>query len=520
MRRNLRWTLGALALLIVVLVVAVRAIDEPLRRRVESGMNQALKGYKVELGKLHFNPIGFSIDLVDWAIVQEDNPDPPVAFVPKLHASLQWGELVRGHVVADFRIDRPKVNLDFRHVKKEAEDKTPVKERGWQEAARAIYPFKVNVLRVEDGEVTYTEKGPLQPVHLTGVRFTASNIRNVRSRAQTYPSEIHLAATLQDTAQIRVDGNADFLAEPHAGVKTMFDLEGLGLAYLQPILHHWDVTVRSGTLSAKGEVEYAPTAKAVVLSDASLDRADLEYVKRRETQGTPTEQATTAATKVTQQPSVLVKAEQARVERSRVSYVDETADPPYRLFLTDLDLTVKNFSNLRTPDSEAVGTVDLRAKFQGSGDTQVHAIFRPKEDGTDFDIALRIENTDMRAMNDLWLAYGKFDVAQGRFSLFTEISVRDGQMDGYVKPIFDELKIGSPDNERKGVGQKIYEGILGGVATILKNPPRKEVATETRLSGRLDNPQTSIWQVFTGLIQNAFFKAILPGLKGQSPAAR
>ena len=519
MRGRMRWGLGALALLLIVLFVAVRGMDEPLRRRVESGMNQALKGYRVTLGKLHFHPIGFSIDLVDWEIVQEANPDPPVAFVPKLHASLQWGELVRGHVVADFRIDRPKVNLDLRHVKKEAEDKTPVKDRGWQEAARAIYPFKVNLVRVVDGEVTYAEEGPLEPVHVTGLEFTASNIRNVRSRAQTYPSQIHLAGIVQGTAKLRVDGHADFLAEPHAGVKAEFDLDGLGLSYLQPILHHWDVTVKKGTLSAKGQVEYAPAAKAVVLSDASIDGADLEYVKRRSSQPAPAEHAAKAATKITQQPSVLIKAEQARIERSKVTYVDETTDPPYRLFLENLAMTVKNFSNLRTADSDAVGTMDLQARFMGSGDTKVHAVFRPKENRTDFEVALRIENADMRAMNDLWMAYGKFDVAAGRFSLFTELAVRDGQVDGYVKPVFDELKVGSPD-ERKGVGQKIYEGILGGVASVLKNPPRREVATETKISGRLDNPRTSVWQVFTGLVRNAFFDAILPGLKGQTAAAR
>jgi hypothetical protein len=45
----------------------------------------------------------------------------------------------------------------------------------------------------------------------------------------------------------------------------------------------------------------------------------------------------------------------------------------------------------------------------------------------------------------------------------------------------------------------------------MKNDPRKEVATEIDISGRLDNPNTSTLQAIVGLIQNAFFKAILPG---------
>jgi hypothetical protein len=37
------------------------------------------------------------------------------------------------------------------------------------------------------------------------------------------------------------------------------------------------------------------------------------------------------------------------------------------------------------------------------------------------------------------------------------------------------------------------------------------VATRVELSGRLDNPNTSTLAAVTGLVQNAFFKAILPG---------
>ena len=45
----------------------------------------------------------------------------------------------------------------------------------------------------------------------------------------------------------------------------------------------------------------------------------------------------------------------------------------------------------------------------------------------------------------------------------------------------------------------------------MKNVPRKEVATEVDISGRLDNPKTSTFQAIVKLIQNAFIKAILPG---------
>jgi hypothetical protein len=43
------------------------------------------------------------------------------------------------------------------------------------------------------------------------------------------------------------------------------------------------------------------------------------------------------------------------------------------------------------------------------------ATFRPETSGPDFDVDLKIENTDMRSMNDILRTYGKCDVAAGRF---------------------------------------------------------------------------------------------------------
>jgi hypothetical protein len=518
MRRIWWWFVGAIALLAVVVVVGSRLVDEPLRRRIESGMNAALKGYKVRIGKVRFHPVGFSLDLMDGVIIQEANPDPPVANVPQLHASVEWLALLHGHLVADFRFDRPALHIDLRHAQQEAKEKVPVHERGWQEAALAAYPLKINLLRIVDGDITYAEKGPLEPIHLAGLDFRAGNIRNARSRSGEYPSDIHLHSKLQDRATLGVEGHADFFAIPQAAIKVNFDVNGVEIAWLEPILHHYDVDVRRGTLATRGEVEYGPNVQNVVVSEATVDSADVQYRKRRPGQPTAGEKAAQTAAKMTQEPPMAVHVERVKIGKSTLAYANETTDPAYHLFVTDCDLTLTNFSNVRGIDPNGPpGKVDGHARFMGSGPTSVQATFHPREDRTDFTIGLRIENTDMRTMNDLWRAYGSFEVEQGAFSLYSELAVEQGRVDGYVKPLITEFKVAGPkENEEAGVGKRIYHGIVGGVATVLKNPPRDQIATETRLSGPLENPKTSILQVLGGLVQNAFFKAILPGLKGRA----
>ncbi len=148
----------------------------------------------------------------------------------------------------------------------------------------------------------------------------------------------------------------------------------------------------------------------------------------------------------------------------------------------------------------------------GSGASTVGITFRPEKHGPDFDLAVRIEPTPMSSMNNLWRAYGNFDVVAGSFSFYTELKVKNDAISGYVKPLFQDINVyDSRQDKKKGFFHKIYEGLLGGISWLLENRSNDQVATVTTVSGRLENPQTNIWETLVGLVQNAFFKAILPG---------
>src|SRR5690606_3653989 len=103
-------------------------------------------------------------------------------------------------------------------------------------------------------------------------------------------------------------------------------------------------------------------------------------------------------------------------------------------------------------------------------------------------------DVDLRTLNDLLRSRGGFDVNAGNFSLFSEIAVREGRVDGYVKPLFANLDVyDRRQDSDKNIFQQAYEGIVGGIGTLLENQPRDEVATRTDLSGRIENPETSVW---------------------------
>ena len=130
------------------------------------------------------------------------------------------------------------------------------------------------------------------------------------------------------------------------------------------------------------------------------------------------------------------------------------------------------------------------------------------------DLAVRIEDTELPAMNAVLQAHGGFDVAAGRFSVYTELHVRDGRVQGYVKPLFVDVDVyDSRQEAADSPVHRLYEGVIGGIATIMRNQPRDQVATRTDLSGQLDDPRADTIEIVLQLVRNAFFKAILPGLE-------
>ena len=512
-RRRWRWwAAGAVALLLLLVLFRARLVDEPVRRRVEAGMNEALDGYSVRIGKLRLHPLGLGVDLSDVVVVQDAFPDPPVATIPELDASVHWRAMLRAKLVADFELKEPKLHVDLRNAKKEITDEKNVADRGWQEAAFKIYPLKINELKITDGSITYIEPGPREPVRLTHVYFTAENIRNVRSREGEYPSEVHLSAWLQDTARLQADGHADFLAIPRTAVKADFQMRDLDLRNVAPVAKHAGADVRGGRMSAWGAVEYATKKSTLDLTDVRVTGADVTYVKSAPQQATLSDAVTVGAAKVTQQPATEVRAERIVIDKSTLGYRDETRTPPYRVYLADTRVEMTDFTNVERRNGDDPSKATVRGVFMESGPTRVDASFEPRKDRTDFDVKLAIDDTEARRLNDLWRAYGGFDVESGTFTVYSEVSVRGGMVDGYVKTILKDLDVLGPD-EQKGLREKLYEGLVGGVATLLRNQPRDQVATEVSLSGPLQNPNTSTLEAVLGIVENGFFKAILPGFK-------
>jgi hypothetical protein len=417
--------------------------------------------------------------------------------------------------VADAIFDQPRVHINLTQLQQENRDKVEVQDRGWQQALESIYPLKFNEMRVRSGDLVYIDTDPEHPLHISSWNFVASNIRNIRSDDRVYPSPVHSDGVIFDTGRGVLDGHADFLAEPYPAFKAQYKVESVPLQRLRPIVRRENLTLSGGTLWSHGDFEYGPRHRDVHLADVTVRKLNLDYHHTPATTNAAKEKVAEAAKDT--QPAVPVRIDRLAIEDSRLGLVSVAKDRPFRVFVDSADFLLTNISS---GFREGPVKATLSGRFMGSGSLHGRATFRDNSKGPDFDLAVELEGASLPSINELLRAYGKFDVAAGTFSVYTEMKVHNGRVDGYLKPLFKDVKVYSPkQDKKKPVLKKLYEKVVGGLSHLLENKPREQVATVADISGTLDDPDTSTWQIIVRLVSNAFVKAILPGFEREYEAA-
>src|SRR5262249_15372927 len=161
-------------------------------------------------------------------------------------------------------------------------------------------------------------------------------------------------------------GSADFLGEPSIGLKADLGFKQIKLDYLKPITERYHVAVRKGTLAGQGTVEHTQSGETTaLLREVRADGLDVDWLHKTETQASETQVKQTAvktAEETSNKPGMLVKVELLRVTGSKFGVFNASADPSYRVFLSDAEVEVKNLSN---QSSEGSSEINLRGKFMG-----------------------------------------------------------------------------------------------------------------------------------------------------------
>jgi len=197
------------------------------------------------------------------------------------------------------------------------------------------------------------------------------------------------------------------------------------------------------------------------------------------------------------------------VHNGDVHFLDFHANPKVDLELNKLEIAAENMSNSKHLKIPLPATVKITACPLITGAFEMNLAVNFDEKYATFRQTFKMEHVPAVGANSALQKYLKVRVKSGDIGLYSELSGDKGVYNGYAKPFFNNLEF-EPKPSDEGNPGAIWSGVLNAVKGLFEND-EKVVATQTPISGRVDDPHINAIAAITGVLWNAYIESLKPG---------
>ncbi len=180
-----------------------------------------------------------------------------------------------------------------------------------------------------------------------------------------------------------------------------------------------------------------------------------------------------------------LKVNRFEVKEGHIKYVDENSKPKVDIEMTNTYILAQNLRN--SYDS----TVLLPARVKASADVYEGNLsfgmkINPLADNPTFDMNAEAKGINLVKLNEFFQAYARIDVNKGTFGLYTEVAAKDGNFDGYVKPIIKDLDVLGKEDRKDNLFQNYGKGLQARSRTYLRISLKTSSQRRFHSEGRLE----------------------------------
>ncbi len=188
---------------------------------------------------------------------------------------------------------------------------------------------------------------------------------------------------------------------------------------------------------------------------------------------------------------------------------------PVDVYIDHLSAQVDDLTNVDRTVTPMLTTVNATGMAMDQAKFEMHIKLNPFSYNPTFHLDLRLLGLDITKTNPLIETYGGFNIKRGLFDLVMDIQCDEGQLRGYVKPLFRNMSIFNPvqDVKEDNPLQVFWQAIVGGTAAVVTNYNRDQLATLIPFTGDLKGPQINFLATVGNVLRNAFIRAYLPRLE-------
>ena len=202
-----------------------------------------------------------------------------------------------------------------------------------------------------------------------------------------------------------------------------------------------------------------------------------------------------------------LKINRLEVVDGSISYYDFSSSPKVGISIENFDLLATNLSNVINKEDSLPARITASATSIGNGNLQLDMGINLLKVVPDFDIDLRFEDVEMTSLNEFFQAYAGVDVEKGVFNMYLEMMAKDGLLEGYLKPIIENLDVVEWDKDKDKPLNLLWQLAVGALMEIFENQKENQVATRVPIKGQFSDIETSVFPVIWNVFKNAFVEA-------------
>lgn len=180
------------------------------------------------------------------------------------------------------------------------------------------------------------------------------------------------------------------------------------------------------------------------------------------------------------------------------------------LSLQKVNGELRNIRNVEGKPGSLPSPVWLTGDVPGYGGTmRFDANMYLLKDIPDFNYNLKFKDLQLVKLNPIARGYANVDFDKGTMSVFSEMAMLNGKLNGYLKPLTKDMTIFQlkEPGEHRTIGRFFTELLAQGATEVLENKKRNQVATRVPLTGTINDVKTPVWPTIFGVLRNAYVEA-------------
>ena len=191
------------------------------------------------------------------------------------------------------------------------------------------------------------------------------------------------------------------------------------------------------------------------------------------------------------------------IENGKMAYIELAADPQIDLSVRNLQFDALNLRNVKEDERTLPSPISGSGISLGGGNLTLNGKMNMLKQIPDADINIKLESISLPAFNDVSSEYAKMDFESGNVNAYSELALADGNITGYFKVLFNEVKFLSEEDDFL---ETIWEGVASFFEFILQNQNTENFAVKAPIAGQVDNLNFKTWPTIGSIFRNAFIQ--------------